>query len=97
MSNFPFFKSGLRSLSVTIQSPIPVAKSFDFDGPRPIEKLISYASMSSQLKAGDIIMTGTMPGGCITEMPQEKPRWIQKNDEVLMQSPILGNLLNKVI
>ena len=63
----------------------------------PVEKLISYASMSSQLKAGDIIMTGTMPGGCITEMPQEKPRWIQKNDEVLMQSPILGNLSNKVI
>jgi fumarylacetoacetate (FAA) hydrolase len=63
----------------------------------PIEKLISYASMSSMLKAGDFLMSGTMPGGCITEMPMENPRWVQKGDEVLMQSPVLGVLNNRVV
>ncbi|MHB1492462.1 MAG: fumarylacetoacetate hydrolase family protein [Thermoplasmataceae archaeon] len=63
----------------------------------PIEKLISYASMSSKLKAGDFLMSGTMPGGCITEMSMENPRWVQKGDEVLMQSPVLGVLNNRVV
>ncbi|MHB8371891.1 MAG: fumarylacetoacetate hydrolase family protein [Thermoplasmataceae archaeon] len=63
----------------------------------PIEKLISYASTSSVIKAGDILMTGTLPGGCITEMPQEHPKWVQKNDEIIIESQLLGSLRNRVV
>ena len=41
-----------------------------------IGKIISYASMDSNIRKGDIIMTGTFPGGCIFEKYREGMHWL---------------------
>ena len=62
-----------------------------------IGKIISYASMDSNIRKGDIIMTGTFPGGCIFEKYREGIHWLRKNDTVMIKSDVLGELRNEVI
>ncbi len=62
-----------------------------------IGKIISYASMDSTVRKGDIIMTGTFPGGCIFEKYREGMDWLRKGDTVTIKSDILGELRNEVI
>lgn len=62
-----------------------------------IPRLIEYCSMGSELKAGDILMTGTMPGGCIFEKGEGSRPWLKQGDIVEIKSEVLGILKNKVI
>ena len=62
-----------------------------------IGKIISYASMDSNIRKGDIIMTGTFPGGCIFEKYREGMHWLGKGDTVTIKSDVLGELRNEVI
>lgn len=62
-----------------------------------IPKLIEYCSMGTELKAGDILMTGTMPGGCIFERGDGFRPWLRAGDIVEIRSDVLGSLKNKVI
>ena len=62
-----------------------------------IGKILSYASMDSTVRRGDIIMTGTFPGGCIFEKYSEEKDWLRKGDTVMVKSDVLGELRNEVI
>ena len=62
-----------------------------------IGKILSYASMDSTVRRGDIIMTGTFPGGCIFEKYSEGKDWLRKGDTVMIKSDVLGELRNEVI
>ncbi len=63
----------------------------------PLGKMISYASMDSTLRKGDILMTGTFPGGCIFERYREGMEWLHSGDQISISSETLGKLENKVI
>lgn len=60
-----------------------------------IEKLIEWASLESWIRAGDVIMTGTVGTGCILES-QNHP-WLNHGDRVILYSDMIGELDNKVI
>ncbi|MCL4330688.1 MAG: fumarylacetoacetate hydrolase family protein [Candidatus Thermoplasmatota archaeon] len=60
-----------------------------------IEKLIEWASMESWIRAGDVIMTGTVGTGCILES-QDHP-WLKRGDRVILSSDMIGNLDNTLI
>ena len=62
-----------------------------------IPKIIEYASLGTALKAGDILMTGTLPGGCIFEKGDANKRWLEIGDLVEISSSVLGTLSNRVI
>lgn len=49
------------------------------------------------LKKGDIIMSGTISTGSILELGPEEYGWIERGDVVSMRSPVLGELVNKVV
>ena len=60
-----------------------------------IEKLVEWASMESWIRAGDIIMTGTVGTGCILES-QDHP-WLKHGDRVILSSDMIGNLDNTLV
>ncbi len=62
-----------------------------------IAELISHASMESNLRRGDVIMTGTFPGGCKFERNNGDQDWIKKGDLVRIESESIGVLENRVI
>ncbi len=62
-----------------------------------IPQLIEYCSMGTELKSGDILMTGTLPGGCIFEKGEGSRPWINSGDSVEIRSEVLGDLKNLVI
>jgi 2-keto-4-pentenoate hydratase/2-oxohepta-3-ene-1,7-dioic acid hydratase in catechol pathway len=59
----------------------------------PIPAVVSHLSMLMTLEPGDLISTGTPAGvGSV-----RKPRvWLQPGDEVVIESPTLGRLANKL-
>ncbi|MHB1708415.1 MAG: fumarylacetoacetate hydrolase family protein [Thermoplasmataceae archaeon] len=60
-----------------------------------IEKLVEWASKESWIRAGDVIMTGTVGTGCILES-QDHP-WLKHGDRVILSSDMIGNLDNTLI
>ncbi|MEA2143094.1 MAG: hypothetical protein QOI64_1524 [Solirubrobacteraceae bacterium] len=58
-----------------------------------IPSLVSYLSMLMTLEPGDLVSTGTPAGvGSV-----RKPRvWLQPGDEVVIESPTLGRLANRI-
>ena len=60
-----------------------------------IEKLVEWASMESWIRAGDVIMTGTVGTGCILES-QDHP-WLKHGDRVILSSDMIGNLDNTLV
>ncbi len=60
-------------------------------------KLLERASESVPLLPGDVIGSGTFGTGCILELGPEKYGWLKAGDEVSLESPELGNLVNKVV
>lgn len=55
-------------------------------------EMLAYASRGERLDAGDVISTGTMPGGCGLEID----RWIQLGDEVQLEIDGIGTLTNRI-
>lgn len=55
-------------------------------------EMLAYASRGERLDVGDVISTGTMPGGCGLEID----RWIQLGDEVQLEIDGIGTLTNRL-
>jgi 2-keto-4-pentenoate hydratase/2-oxohepta-3-ene-1,7-dioic acid hydratase in catechol pathway len=58
-------------------------------------ELVAYASRGADLKPGDVIGSGTVPGGCLfehldTPNPAEFQGWLKPGDEVSLKSSALG-------
>ncbi len=60
-------------------------------------ELIAHASRNTVLKPGDLIGSGTVGTGCITEFPDGTFPWLQPGDEVRLEIEKLGTLTNTVI
>ena len=58
-----------------------------------IDEIISYASQTSTLEAGDLILTGTPAGVGVFRDP---PRLLQPGDEITIEIDGLGSLTNPV-
>ena len=88
-----------RTFDIRVDSSIngqPFSSSNMNDMYFSIGKLIEYCAMDSYLKRGDILMTGTMAGGCLFEKDDPETRWLQKGDVVEIRSETLGILKNEV-
>lgn len=59
--------------------------------------MIKRASEDCYLYPGDIIMSGTMENGCISEIGEENCSWLNHGDVVTLHSNILGDLTNRVV
>ncbi len=59
-------------------------------------ELIAHASRNTVLKAGDLIGSGTVGTGCITEFPEGTYPWLQPGDLVRLEIEKLGALENRV-
>lgn len=59
-----------------------------------VPQLIEYLSSIVPLEPGDIISTGTPPGVGLGRTPQ---RWIQPNEEIVIEIPPIGKLVNKAV
>lgn len=60
-------------------------------------ELIAVASRNTVLKPGDLIGSGTVGTGCITEFPDGVWPWLQAGDEVRLEVERLGTLTNRVV
>jgi fumarylacetoacetate (FAA) hydrolase len=60
-------------------------------------ELISVASRNTVLRPGDLIGSGTVGTGCITEFPDGTWPWLKVGDEVKITVERLGTLTNQVI
>jgi fumarylacetoacetate (FAA) hydrolase len=60
-----------------------------------IERLIEWASLESRLRAGDVIMTGTVGTGCILESGEHP--WLKGSDRVVLFADDIGQLENVVV
>ena len=60
-------------------------------------ELIAHASRNTVLKAGDLIGSGTVGTGCITEFPEGTYPWLQPGDVVRLEIERLGALENRVV
>ncbi|MGC8514915.1 MAG: fumarylacetoacetate hydrolase family protein [Thermoplasmata archaeon] len=68
-------------------------KDIHFD----LGQIIERASDEVTLRAGDVIMTGTFGNGCILEMRSQGISWLNRGDEVTIESSRIGMLTNRVI
>ena len=59
-----------------------------------IDEIISYASQTSTLEAGDLILTGTPAGVGVFRDP---PRLLQPGDEITIEIDGVGSLTNPVV
>lgn len=59
-------------------------------------ELIAHASRNARLRPGDLIGSGTVGTGCITEFPDDTFPWLQPGDEVTLEIEGLGRLTNRV-
>jgi fumarylacetoacetate (FAA) hydrolase len=56
-------------------------------------ELVAHAARDTRLRAGDVIGSGTLNGGCLLELgPLEGERWLQPGDRVAIAAPGLGTL-----
>jgi fumarylacetoacetate (FAA) hydrolase len=60
-------------------------------------ELIAEASRNTILKPGDLIGSGTVGTGCITEFPEGTYPWLQPGDVVRLEIERLGVLENRVV
>ena len=58
-----------------------------------IDEIVSYASQTSTLEAGDLILTGTPAGVGVFRDP---PRLLQPGDEITIEIDGIGSLTNPV-
>lgn len=60
-------------------------------------ELIAVASRNTTLKPGDLIGSGTVGTGCLTEFPEGTWPWLQIGDTVRLEIERLGVLENKIV
>jgi fumarylacetoacetate (FAA) hydrolase len=60
-------------------------------------ELIAQASRNTVLRPGDLIGSGTVGTGCITEFPKGTYPWLQPGDVVELEIDALGILENEVV
>lgn len=60
-------------------------------------ELIAQASRNTVLKPGDLIGSGTVGTGCITEFPEGTYPWLQPGDVVRLEIEGLGTLTNVIV
>jgi fumarylacetoacetate (FAA) hydrolase len=60
--------------------------------------LVAHAARDTRLRAGDVLGSGTLTGGCLLELgPLDGERWIEPGDVVELSAPGLGVLANPVV
>jgi fumarylacetoacetate (FAA) hydrolase len=57
-------------------------------------ELVAQAARATRLRAGDVLGSGTLAGGCLLELGG---RWIEPGDEVVLSAPVLGELRTPVV
>jgi fumarylacetoacetate (FAA) hydrolase len=60
-------------------------------------ELIAHASRNTVLRPGELLGSGTVGTGCITEFPEGTYPWLQPGDEVRLEVERLGALTNRVV
>ena len=60
-------------------------------------EIIAHASRNTVLKPGDLIGSGTVGTGCITEFPEGTYPWLQPGDVVRLEIERLGALENRIV
>ncbi len=60
-------------------------------------ELIAHASQNTRLLPGDLIGSGTVGTGCLTEFPAGTYPWLQVGDEVTLEIERLGRLSSRVL
>ncbi|MER8073661.1 fumarylacetoacetate hydrolase family protein [Streptomyces sp. NPDC094034] len=64
-------------------------------------ELIAYASRGSDLVAGDVLSSGTVPGGCLLEHldrpPAEYSGWLRPGNEVVLEGDVLGRTCQRIV
>jgi len=60
-------------------------------------EIVAHAARDTRLRPGDVLGSGTITGGCLLELgPLEGGRFLEPGDTVLLASPDLGRLQNRV-
>ena len=60
--------------------------------------LVAHAARDTRLRAGDVLGSGTLNGGCLLELgPLEGGRWIEPGDTLELSAPGLGTLMTPVV
>jgi 2-keto-4-pentenoate hydratase/2-oxohepta-3-ene-1,7-dioic acid hydratase in catechol pathway len=59
-----------------------------------VPKLIAYCSLWTELRPGDVIVTGT-PGGVGAR--RDPPLWMKPGDEIVVEIENVGQLTNRVV
>ena len=62
-------------------------------------ELVAHAGRDTRLRAGDVLGSGTLTGGCLLElnMVRDKPRWLEPGDVVELAAPGLGVLRTPIV
>ena len=63
----------------------------------PWPELVAHAARGTRLRAGDVLGSGTLTGGCLLELgPLYGERWLQAGDVVTLSAEGLGTLTTPV-
>ncbi len=62
-------------------------------------EIVAHAARDTRLRAGDVLGSGTLTGGCLLEQLADgsEPRWIEPGDVVALEATGLGRLETPVI
>ncbi len=66
-------------------------------------EIVGHAARDTRLRAGDVLGSGTLTGGCLLELgpfapePGAEPRWLEPGDTVAIEADGLGRLENPVV
>jgi fumarylacetoacetate (FAA) hydrolase len=60
-------------------------------------ELVAHAARETRLRAGDVLGSGTLTGGCLLELGPIDGRWIEPGDDVTLSAPGLGELRTPVL
>ena len=93
---------GVLSLDVTASvNGEQVAKGSTADMDWSFGEVVSYCSRGVDVRAGDVIGSGTVPGGCLLEAVTGDPaafdRWLKPGDVVSLHAPELGRTEQTVV
>jgi fumarylacetoacetate (FAA) hydrolase len=64
----------------------------------PLGSLVARASADVHLRPGELLGTGTVGGGCLLEIGEERlGRWLEPGDEVTLEVERLGRLVTPIV